>query len=96
MKKLVTFKFRLYVADHSQNSIKARTNLDAICQSHLAGRHEIEVIDVFRDPQRALADGVLMTPTLVKFSPAPVRTIVGTLTQTATVLMALELEPRAT
>ncbi len=95
MKQPGTFKFRLYVAGDAQNSLKARTNLEAICQTYLAEQHEIEVIDVFKEPKRALADGVFMTPTLVKLSPLPVRTIVGTLSQTATVLMALELEPLA-
>ena len=92
MKKLEVFKFRLYVADESQNSIKARANLDAICRSHLAERHEIEVINVFKDAKRALTDGIFMTPTLVKLSPSPVRTIVGTLSQTQTVLQALGLD----
>lgn len=86
------FKFRLYVAADSQNSIKARANLDTICRTHLEGRYEIEVIDVFKDPKRALADGILMTPTLIKLSPSPVRTVVGTLSQTQTVLQALGLE----
>ena len=57
-------------------------NLDALCRTHLPDRHEIEVVDVFREPKRALADGIFMTPTLVKLAPPPVRRIVGTLSQT--------------
>ncbi|MDD5333234.1 MAG: circadian clock KaiB family protein [Rhodoferax sp.] len=58
----------------------------------MAGRYEIEVVDVFRQPQRALADAVFMTPTLIKLAPLPQRAIVGTLSQTQTVLQALGLE----
>ena len=92
MSRPALFKFRLYVAGDALNSAQARANLAALCQAHLAGRHEIEVVDVFREPKRALADGIFMTPTLVKLAPLPVRTIVGTLSQTLTVLQALGLQ----
>jgi circadian clock protein KaiB len=85
------FKFRLYVAGDTQNSAQATANLTAICQAHLLGHYEIEIVDVFREPKRALADGIFLTPTLVKLAPSPVRKIVGTLSQTQTVLEALEL-----
>ena len=86
------FKFRLYVAGDAQNSAQAVTNLTFLCRAHLAGQHEIEVVDVFREPKRALADGILMTPTLVKLEPSPVRRVVGTLSQTTVLLQALGLE----
>ena len=86
------FKFRLYVAGDALNSAQALANLGALCRAHLAGRHEIEVVDVFREPKRTLADGIFMTPTLVKLAPAPIRRIVGTLGQTQPVLQALGLE----
>ena len=86
------FKFRLYVAGDAQNSAQAVANLTALCHTYLLDRHDIEVVDVFREPKRALADGILMTPTLVKLSPSPVRRIVGTLSQTQPVLQALGLE----
>ena len=92
MSRSALFKFRLYVAGDALNSAQARANLDALCRAQLAGRHEIEVVDVFREPKRALADGIFMTPTLVKLAPLPVRTIVGTLSQTLTVLQALGLQ----
>lgn len=87
------FRLRLYVAGHTQNSALASANLAAICETHAAGRHHIEVVDVLRDPQRALADGVLMTPMVVKLAPGPVARIVGTLSQTQTVVQALGLDP---
>jgi circadian clock protein KaiB len=86
------FKFQLYTAAETHNSSVAFTNLLALCKKHLADRYEIEVIDVFRQPQRALAQQVRMTPTLVKLAPHPKRTIVGTLSQTQRVLAALDIE----
>jgi circadian clock protein KaiB len=90
--RLAKFKFRLYIAGQAPNSTRAAASLGALCREHLAGRHEIEVVDVFREPRRALADGIFMTPTLVKLAPAPVRRIVGTLSQTEAVLIALGLD----
>jgi circadian clock protein KaiB len=92
MTRPAMFKFRLYVAGDALNSAQALANLGAICRAYLPDRHEIEVVDVFREPKRALADGILMTPTLVKLAPLPVRRIVGTLGQTETVVEALGLE----
>jgi circadian clock protein KaiB len=86
------FKFRLYVAGDTPNSTQAKSNLAAFCREKLPDRHEIEIVDVLREPKRALADGIFMTPTLVKLMPLPVRKIIGTLTQTASVLQALGLE----
>ena len=85
-------KFCLYVAGDAPNSAQAIANLKAICRTHLADRHQIEVVDVFLEPKRAQADGILMTPTLIKLTPAPARRIVGTLSQLAPVLQALGLE----
>ena len=95
MSRRATFKFRIYVAGDAQNSTQAVANLTALCRAHLAGRHNIEVVDVFRDPKRALADGIFMTPTLVRLAPLPPRRIVGSLSQTQTVLQALGLETNA-
>ena len=92
MSRRVTFKFRLYVAGDAHNSAQAAANLTALCRAHLQGRYEIEVVDVFREPKRALADGIFMTPTLVKLAPAPVRRIIGTLSKTQLVLQAIGLE----
>lgn len=90
------FRFRLYVAGDALNSAQALTNLTALCRAHLRERHIIEVIDVFKDPQRALTDGIFMTPTLLKLSPAPVRKIVGTLSQVQPILQVLGLDATAT
>jgi circadian clock protein KaiB len=86
------FRFRLYVAGDAQNSVEAIGNLGDLCRAHLPGRHHVEIIDVFKEPERALADSIFMTPTLVKLAPGPTRRIVGTLSQTQLVLRILEPE----
>jgi hypothetical protein len=50
------YKFRLYVADDTTNSAQAAANLQALCKAHLSGRHEIEIVDVFKEPQRAILE----------------------------------------
>jgi circadian clock protein KaiB len=85
------FKFRLYVAGDAQNSVDAIVNLTTICREYLPDRHDIEIMDVFREPARALTDGIFMTPTLVKLAPAPARRIIGNLSQTSRVLQVLGL-----
>ena len=86
------YKFRLYVAGDAQNSAQAVANLTSLCKAYLKDRHAIEVVNVFQEPKRALADGILMTPTLLKLSPNPApQRIIGTLSQTEPVLQALGL-----
>ena len=92
MSRRVIFKFRLYVAGDASNSAQAVANLTKLCRIHLPDRHEIDVVDVFREPQRALDDGIFMTPTLVKLAPSPALRIIGTLSEAQTVLQALGLE----
>jgi circadian clock protein KaiB len=89
------FRFRLYVAGDAQNSVDAIANLTAICRKYLPGLYDIEVMDVFLEPARALTDGIFMTPTLVKLAPAPMRRIIGNLSRTALVLQALGLDEPA-
>jgi circadian clock protein KaiB len=85
------YKFRLYVAGRAANSLKAIANLTELCETHLPGRHEIEIVDICVDPGRALAEEIYMTPTLVTVSPYPGRRIVGTLINTEPILQILGL-----
>jgi circadian clock protein KaiB len=87
----VMHKFRLYVAGDTQNSAQAVANLTAMCRTYLPDQHEIELVDVFREPKRALEDRILMTPTLVRLEPSPSGRIIGNLSQTQFVLQALGL-----
>jgi circadian clock protein KaiB len=83
------FRFRLYVAGTTPNSEQAKRNLGALCRAHLHGKYKIELVDVMRTPERALADGIFMTPTLIKLAPSPVRMIVGTLERSPSLLDSL-------
>lgn len=84
--------FRLYVAGDAANSTQALANLKSLCLAHLPQRHQIEVVDVFRQPDRALADGIFLTPTLLRLAPAPLRRIVGTLSNAQIVVHAMGLD----
>jgi circadian clock protein KaiB len=80
---------RLYIAGGAPNSVKAIANLQAICEQHLKNSYRLELVDVCEYPQRALDDGVLVTPSLTKVSPGPVAKVIGNLSDTGSVLAAL-------
>jgi circadian clock protein KaiB len=90
MSKGTNYKFRLYIAGDAPNSTQAVANLKAFCEERLKGRHEIELIDVMREPARALADSVLLTPMVVRVAPAPLRRIIGNLSEQKPLLQLLE------
>jgi circadian clock protein KaiB len=96
MSRVPSFKFRLYIAGDTENSAHALSNLTALCGKHLENRHEIEIVDVFREPGRALEDRIFMTPTLVKLAPGHVQRIIGTLGQSLSVMQTLGLGTLAT
>lgn len=85
---------RLYIAGGAPNSVQAIANLEAICREYLKSGHKLEVVDVLEHPQRALAEGVLVTPSLAKLSPRPTATVVGNLSNKAKVLVALGLSSK--
>lgn len=85
---------RLYVAGGAPNSVLAIANLKAICSQFLNHGHRLEVVDVLEHPARAMAEGVLVTPSLAKLSPLPAANLVGNLSDRAKVLLALGLPPR--
>jgi circadian clock protein KaiB len=84
---------RLYIAGGAPNSMQAIANLESICAEYLKGGHKLEVVDVLEDPRRAMAEGVLVTPSLTKLSPQPVAQVVGNLSDRKRVLLALGLKP---
>jgi circadian clock protein KaiB len=83
---------RLYVAGDAPNSAAARSNLRRLLAPYGPGAYSIEIVDCLKQPMRALQEGVLVTPTLVRLEPEPVRTIIGTLSDSARVLETLGLE----
>ena len=84
-----TLKLRLYIAGSAPNSVNALANAKAICNQHFPAAHELEVVDLLREPERALVDGILVTPTLLKLSPLPARRLVGNLSDTKQVVLIL-------
>jgi circadian clock protein KaiB len=81
----------LYVAGPHPKSIVAFRNLELLCEKHVAGRYRIEVIDLLKQPQLAQGDQILAVPTVVRKLPAPMRKIIGTLTDTEKVIVGLDL-----
>ena len=79
----------LYITDSGPNSVRAVANLEAICKEHLQDNFRLEIIDVLEYPLRALADGIVVTPSLAKLSPLPAATVVGNLSDKSGVLRAL-------
>lgn len=88
-----TWDLRLYVAGQSPRSIAAFANLKKICEEHLSGRYNIEVVDLVQHPQLAAGDQIVAIPTLVRKLPQPLRRIVGDLRDTERALVGLQLRP---
>ena len=89
MSTLPYFKFTLYVAGTGENSLLAIANITAVCRDQLAGRHHIKIIDILQESPAD--DTILLTPMLIKLSPAPIRRIVGSLKDRDTLLQLLGL-----
>jgi len=85
------WELRLYVAGQTPNSLTAFENLKNICQEHLEGRYRIEVIDLIANPQLAKGDQIIAVPTLIRKLPAPVKKIIGNLSNTDKVLVGLDI-----
>jgi len=85
------WKLRLYVAGQTAKSMRAFANLKVLCDEHLKGRYQIEVIDLRANPQLARGDQIVAIPTLVRRLPRPIRTIIGDLSNSARLLVGLDL-----
>ena len=85
---------RLYVAGQTPRSLAAFANLKQLCESHLAGKYHIEVIDLVKNPQLARGDQIVAIPTLVRRLPPPLSKIIGDLSNTERVLVGLQLRAR--
>lgn len=85
------WNLRLYVADASPKCLAALARLKAICEEHLAGRYDIEVIDLLQQPQLAEGDEITAIPTLVRKLPEPIRKIIGDLSNTERTLVGLQI-----
>ncbi len=85
------WQLRLYVIGQTSKSLTAFANLKKMCESHLKGRYRIKVIDLLKQPELAKGDQILAIPTVVRKLPKPVRTVLGTLSDSERVLVGLDL-----
>lgn len=87
------YQLRLYIAGQTTKSMLALRNLKQYCETHLAGKYSIEIIDLIENPQLAEGDQILAIPTLVRKFPEPIRKIIGDLSDEEKVLVGLDLKP---
>jgi circadian clock protein KaiB len=88
------YVLRLYVTGMTARSTQAIENIKAICDEHLQGRYDLEVIDIYKHPQLAADEQIIAAPTLVKELPEPLRRFIGDLSNQERVLLGLDLRPR--
>ncbi len=88
------FVLRLYVAGITPRSSEAITNVTALCEEHLAGRYELEIIDIYQQPVLAKGEQVIAAPTLIKKLPLPLRRMIGNMSQKDRILVGLDLRPK--
>ena len=89
------WNLRLYVAGQTPRSLTAFSNLKRLCDQHLAGRYQIEVVDLVKQPQLAQGDQIIAIPTLVRKLPEPIRRVVGDLSNIERVLVGMDLKESA-
>ena len=89
------WELRLYTAGQTPKSLAAIKNLKKVCEEHLAGRYEIEIVDLLKNPRLAKDDQIVAIPTLVRKLPDPVRKIIGDLSDTERALVGLQLRPKS-
>ena len=88
------YVLRLYVAGTTSKSSQAILNIKQICEEHLKGRYELEVIDVYQQPFLAKGEQIIAAPTLIKKLPLPLRRFIGSMADVERILVGLDLKPR--
>jgi circadian clock protein KaiB len=89
------YDLRLYVAGQTPKSLAAIANLKWLCDTYLAGRYSVEIIDLIDEPHLAISDHIFALPTLVRRLPEPLKRIIGDLSRTERVLIGLDIEARS-
>ncbi len=85
------YTLKLFITGASPNSVKAINNVKTICEKHLEGRYDLEIIDIYQEPQTAKAEQLIALPLLIRYSPLPIRRLIGNMSDTNKVLKGLEL-----
>ena len=88
------YTLRLYIAGASPQSVRAIANVKKICEENLHGQYELQVIDLYQQPQLAQGEQILATPTLIKKLPLPLRRIIGDMSSAERVLVGLDLRKK--
>src|SRR5512134_3894518 len=92
--KTRTYLLRLYVTGMTPRSTAAIQNIQRICEEHLQGRYQLEIIDVFTRPVLAKGEQIIAAPTLIKALPLPLRRFIGDMSNTEKILLGLDLRPK--
>ncbi len=90
-----TYVLKLFVSGMTSSSIKAVENIHKICQEHLKGRFELEVVDIYQQPEMAKKEQIIAVPTLIKKLPVPLRQFIGDLSNTEKILLGLNLRSKS-
>ena len=88
-----SWTLRLYVAGQTPRSLTAFSNLKRLCEEQIAGQYQIEIIDLMKDPELAQRDQIMAIPTLVRKLPAPIKRVIGDLSNAQRVMIGIDLEP---
>jgi circadian clock protein KaiB len=88
------YVLRLYIAGTTPHSSRAILNIKTICEEHLKGRYDLEVIDIYQQPTLARGEQILAAPTLIKQLPVPLRKFIGDMSNTEKILVGLDLRPK--
>ncbi len=88
------YTLRLYVAGTTLQSVTALQNIKKICEEHLQGRYDLEVIDIYQQTEAVISDNIVAVPTLIKKLPMPLQKIIGNLSNTEKVLIGLNIVPK--
>lgn len=87
------YVLRLYITGMTPNSKRAVENVKKICEEHLAGRYNLQVVDIYQQPSLAEGEQIIAAPTLVKIQPAPLKRLIGDMSDTEKVLAGLGIRP---
>jgi circadian clock protein KaiB len=88
----IRYKLQLFVSGASPNSLKAIANFKRICEEHISGRYDLEIIDIYQQPLMAKQEQIIALPLMIKLSPSPVKRLIGDMSDTQKVLKGLGLE----
>ncbi len=93
IRKKPMYVLRLFISGMTPRSVQAIENLKKICKEHLQGAYELEVIDIYQQPELGRKEQIIAVPTLIKKLPAPLRKFIGDLSNTEKILIGLNIDP---